>query len=355
MSEFFRALEQAERDRAIRQKTLEAGRDTATVAAPRAAAPLAPPAAAPAVAAPPVVAPPVVTPAPVAPSTVTPPAVTPPAAAPVAPVAPSPFARLPARVQRPEPPAPRPPLVHGVDGHLVSLVRPASVEAEQYRVLRHLVEETRAGKACVLVAVSSPGAGDGKTMTSLNLAGALAQDPVARVLVVDADLRRPSVDKRLGGSGDEPGLIDAILDQQRTLGDVVRRRAEFNMSILPAGHATHTPYELLNSPRLAELLDAARRRYDYIVLDTPPVVPFPDCRVLGKLVDGFFLVVAAHRTPRGLLEEALNVMEPAKVLGIVFNEADRPLSSYYDAAYGYPEPDHTSRRGSSRWTRRKSA
>jgi Mrp family chromosome partitioning ATPase len=127
------------------------------------------------------------------------------------------------------------------------------------------------------------------------------------------------------------------------------------MSILPAGQATPTPYELLNSPRLAELLDAARRRFDYIVLDTPPVVPFPDCRVLGKLVDGFFLVVAAHRTPRGLLEEALNVMEPSKVLGIVFNEAERPLSSYYDAAYGYPESDRSPRRRGRRWTRRKSA
>lgn len=346
MSEFFRALEQAERDRAVRQQGLEAGRETANARAPRAAAPVAEPEA-PAPVTPPVaaaVAPsPVVTPPPVAPS----PVVTPP------PVMPSVFARPPAPVARPEPPAPRPPALHAIDAHLVSLVRPASVEAEQYRVLRHLVEQTRAGKACVLVAVSSPGAGDGKTMTSINLAGALAQDPTARVLIIDADLRRPSVVTRLGGSGEEPGLIDAILDPQCTLGDVVQRRAEFNMSVLPAGRATPTPYELLNSPRLAELLDAARRRFDYIVLDTPPVVPFPDCRVLVKLVDGFFLVVAAHRTPRGLLEEALNVMEPSKVLGIVFNEAERPLSSYYDA-YSYPEPDRVpSRRG--RWTRRKSA
>jgi len=192
-------------------------------------------------------------------------------------------------------------------------------------------------------------------MTSINLAGALAQDPTARVLIIDADLRRPSVDTRLGGTGEEPGLIDAIMDPQRALTDVIRRRPEFNMSILPAGQATPTPYELLNSPRLAELLDAARRRFDYIVLDTPPVVPFPDCRVLGKLVDGFLLVVAAHRTPRGLLEEALNVMEPSKVLGIVFNEAERPLSSYYDAAYGYPEPDRAPTRRGSRWMRRKSA
>jgi capsular exopolysaccharide synthesis family protein len=339
MSEFFRALEQAERDRAVRQQGLEAGRDTATTRAPRAAAPVAEPEAP---ATPPVAAPPV------APSAVAPsPMVTPP------PVAPSPFARPPAPpVARPQ--APAPPILHSIDAHLVSLVRPASVEAEQYRVLRHQVEQTRAGKACVLVAVSSPGAGDGKTMTSINLAGALAQDPTARVLIIDADLRRPSVATRLGGSGEAPGLIDAILDPQRTLADVIHRRTEFNMSVLPAGQATPTPYELLNSPRLAELLDAARRRFDYIVLDTPPVVPFPDCRVLGKLVDGFFLVVAAHRTPRGLLEEALNVMEPSKVLGIVFNEAERPLSSYYDAAYGYPEPDRVpSRRG--RWTRRKSA
>jgi Mrp family chromosome partitioning ATPase len=101
------------------------------------------------------------------------------------------------------------------------------------------------------------------------------------------------------------------------------------------------------------LLDAARHRYDYIVLDTPPVVPFPDCRVLGKLVDGFFLVVAAHRTPRGLLEEALNVTEPCKVLGLVFNGAERPLSSYYDAAYHRAENGN---RHGRRWARtRKSA
>jgi len=340
MSEFFRALEQAERDRAVRQHGHDAGRDTATMEAPRAAAPVAAPEA-PAPGAPPV-----------APSKSAPPVVT----APASPaVAPSPFVRPSAPGARPQTPAPRPPVAHDIDAHLVSLVRPASVEAEQYRVLRHLVEQTRAGKACVLVAVSSPGAGDGKTMTSINLAGALGQDLTARVLIVDADLRRPSVDKRLGASGEEPGLIDAILDPQRTLDDVIRRRPEFNLSILPAGQATPTPYELLHSPRLAELLDAARERYDYIVLDTPPVVPFPDCRVLGKLVDGFFLVVAAHRTPRGLLEEALNVMEPSKVLGIVFNEAERPLSSYYDAAYGYPEPDRGPSRRGRRWARRKSA
>ena len=333
MSEFFRALEQAERDRAVRQQNGDAGRDTLTVRAPRVTAPVAEPEA----------------PAPAAPPPVGPPKAAPPA------VAPSPFARPAAPVKLPEPAAPRPPVVHDIDAHLVSLVRPASVEAEQYRVLRHIVEQTRVGEACVLVALSSPGAGDGKTMISINLAGALAQDPTARVLIIDADLRRPSVAQRLGGSGEEPGLIDAILDPQRTLDDVIRRRPEFNLSILPAGQATPTPYELLNSPRLAELLDAARRRFDYIVLDTPPVVPFPDCRVLGKLVDGFFLVVAAHRTPRGLLEEALNVLEPSKVLGIVFNEAERPLSSYYDAAYGYPEPDRGPSRRASRWARRKSA
>jgi capsular exopolysaccharide synthesis family protein len=342
MSEFFRALEQAERDRAVRQQGHDGGRDTATVRAPRAAAPVAEPQA-PAAVAPPVAAPPVAPP-PAPTVTTAPPAVTP-----------SPFVRPSAPVVRTPAPAPRPPVMPDIDAHLVSLVRPASVEAEQYRVLRHLVEQTRAGKACVLVAVSSPGAGDGKTMTSINLAGALAQDPTARVLIIDADLRRPSVDTRLGGTGEEPGLIDAIMDPQRTLADVIRRRPEFNVSILPAGQATPTPYELLNSPRLAELLDAARRRFDYIVLDTPPVVPFPDCRVLGKLVDGFLLVVAAHRTPRGLLEEALNVMEPSKVLGIVFNEAERPLSSYYDAAYGYPEPDRGPTRRGSRWMRRKSA
>jgi len=93
---------------------------------------------------------------------------------------------------------------------------------------------------------------------------------------------------------------------------------------------TDIPYELLRSSRLGDLLDQARRDYDYVVLDTPPLVPIPDARVISKWVDSFLLVVRANTTPRRLLEESLNLMDPQKVLGLVFNNDERPRTTYHD-------------------------
>jgi capsular exopolysaccharide synthesis family protein len=225
----------------------------------------------------------------------------------------------------------------GVDDHLVSLVGSATFEAEQYRALRHTVEQLHKTRDLRIVAVSSPGVGDGKSTTAINLAGALAQAPDARVLLVDADLRRPSVASLLGlGGSDGPGLINLILDPTLTLERVARPRPPFNLSVIPAGQAAASPYEVLKSPRLGELLEEARRRYDYIVVDAPPLCPVQDCRVIAHWVDGFLLVVAAHHTPRRLVEEALNVVERSKVLGFIFNGDDHPPSGYsgYYAYYG---------------------
>jgi capsular exopolysaccharide synthesis family protein len=215
----------------------------------------------------------------------------------------------------------------GLEQHLVSLLAPTSFEAEQYRALRHLIEQRHKSTALSVVAVSSPSAADGKTITAINLAGALAQGHDARVLLVDADLRGASLAARLGlDEHGSPGLVDAILDANLPLEAAVHVRPGLNLSILPAGRLPSAPYELLKSPRVGELLAEARRRYDYIVLDTPPLVLFPDCRVIGNWVDGFLIVVAAHRTARSLLAEALRITEPAKVVGLVFNGDDRHLS-----------------------------
>lgn len=221
-----------------------------------------------------------------------------------------------------------------VEAHLVSLLAPSSFEAEQYRALRHALEQRYKTGTITVVAVSSPVDGDGKTTTAINLAGTLAQAHAARVLLVDADLRWPSVADHLGLSHSTwPGLAEAILDPELTLEQVVRRCPPFNFSVLVAGRAPAVPYEVLKSPRLGELFEAARARYDYVVLDTPPLVPVPDCRLIAKWIDGFLLVVAAHKTPRKLVEEALNVMDPTQVMGLVFNGDDRPLSGYYGYYY----------------------
>lgn len=230
---------------------------------------------------------------------------------------------------------------------LVSLIAPGSFAADQYRTLRHNVERLRKESGLQVLAVTSPGPGDGKSVTALNLAGALAQSPDARVLIVDADLRRPTVAEYLGVASRSPGLAEAILNSQYALPQVVRRLEGFNLSVLLAGTPQPTPYELLNSQRLEGLLAEARRLYDYVLIDTPPIVPFADARLLGRWVDGFLVIVAAHKTPRKLLAEALNLLDPAKLIGVVLNGDDRPLSSHYGYYYGAHKHD----RPASRWRR----
>ena len=252
-----------------------------------------------------------------------------------------PDAEKPVRTVRPAPP-------HGpagpIDQRLVSLLAPNSFEAEQYRALRHVVEERRSEMS--VIAVTSAAAREGKTTTAINLAAALAQDAESKILLVDADLRVPSAGRLLGLGDDLPGIAEAVREPGADLENFVRRRPPSRLSILPAGRTPDNPYDVLRSPRIGEIVQAARRRYDTVVIDTPPIVPVPDSRVLAKWVDSFLLVVAAHRTPQHLVEEALNLLSHAKVAGIVFNGDDRPSSAYYGYYYGYGRP-----RGDGRYDR----
>jgi Mrp family chromosome partitioning ATPase len=149
------------------------------------------------------------------------------------------------------------------------------------------------------------------------------------------------------------GLVDAISRPDVPLDRVVRGRPPFNLAVLPAGAPPASPYEALRSGRLGELLEEARERYDYVILDTPPLVPVPDCRVLEPLVDGFLVVVAAHRSSRTLLEEALMLLPPSKVLGIVFNMDDTERRYYRYSPYGVSHNGARARRG--RWLARRRA
>lgn len=229
-----------------------------------------------------------------------------------------------------------------MDPHLVSILDTESYEAEQYRKLRYVLEEKREPGKGLVVGICSAAAGDGKSLTSLNLAGALAQDPEARVLLMDTDLRRKSETIRgcLGIKSGQAsrGLTDLILDPALTLDEVlVAVSADGNFTVLQAGTQPIAPYEALRSKRFLELMLEARRDYDYVIVDAPPVVPVSDCRVISRYLDGFLMVVAAHRTPRTMLEEALNLIDPEKALGLVFNRSDLMPYRYY-GYYGYAKP-----------------
>jgi protein-tyrosine kinase len=211
---------------------------------------------------------------------------------------------------------------------LVSFGAPNTAPADQYRILRQRVEQFARTGARVF-AITSAGPGEGKTVTTLNLAGALAQSRSSNVIVVDVDFHRPSVTKYLGLPTRLPGLAEAILDERSDVTRAVRRLDSLGISVMPTGVPQVAPYELLSSPRLEILMAEMRRHYDYVLVDTPPVLSVADCRMLSSLVDGFIVVVAASRTPRRALVDALKVIDPAKILGVVLNGDDRPQGPYY--------------------------
>jgi Mrp family chromosome partitioning ATPase len=224
----------------------------------------------------------------------------------------------------------------GLDDTLVSLRTPSSFAAEQYQALRLRVERLRAVREVRAMGVSSPGLGDGKTVTAINLAAAHAESE--RVLLIDADLRRPSIGSQLrltDVSG--PGLADALSDQRLELTHLVRHVDDIPFAVVLAGvpgrrslgEGSAPVHELLRSPRLDHLL----RQFDLVIVDTPPLLPVTDPVVLARALDGIVVVVAANKTPRKLLEESLNLLDSSKVLGIVFNKDHRPLYGYYSGDY----------------------
>jgi capsular exopolysaccharide synthesis family protein len=219
-----------------------------------------------------------------------------------------------------------------IDKLLVSFSEPRSFEAEQYQRLRQQIERLSATRQLKVIAVTSAVVGDGKTFTALNLAGALAQRKNRKVLVIDADLRRPSVMPRLGLQVDE-GLATALQSTNGAYQGLIRPIEGTTVSVLPGEMAQSSTYELLTSSKFAEIIKDARNKYDYVVVDTPPVLPMPDSGLLRDVVDGYLLVVSARSTPRKLVGEALNQLEPSSVIGLVYNRDDRPIFGFYRSHY----------------------
>jgi capsular exopolysaccharide synthesis family protein len=212
--------------------------------------------------------------------------------------------------------------VGDIDDHLVSLLAPTSFAAEQYRAVRLAIETLHHERGTRVVAVSSPGRGDGRTITALNLAGALAQASDTRVALVEADLRHPSVARYLG-LPNARGLSSYLLEPTMSMDHVLQRPASIAFAVLPAGTVSSMPYELLKSPRLGALIAELRLQYDYVLVDTPSVLHAPDVAILRDLVDGFVVVVRANRTPREQLADTMNVLGRERTLGLVFNDDER--------------------------------
>jgi capsular exopolysaccharide synthesis family protein len=221
---------------------------------------------------------------------------------------------------------------------------PHSASAEALRHLRTNLQfldvagESGSGGAR-LVAVTSSQAGEGKSTISLGLASALAETG-ARVLLVDTDLRRPSLAGRLGLEG-AAGLTTVLLGRA-AVPDVVQEWGSTGLEVLTAGQVPPNPSELLGSPAMTRLLAELREAYDHVVLDTAPVLPVADALILSRAVDGMLLVANATRVRRAEFGQSVAALRrvDARVLGVVLNQARREehISEYRprDESAGLP-------------------
>jgi polysaccharide biosynthesis transport protein len=227
-------------------------------------------------------------------------------------------------------------------GQVIVARAPHSPQAESFRQLRtnlqflRVADEASGGRpaGAAVVAVTSSLAAEGKSTTASNLAVALAETG-ARVLLVDADLRRPSIATALGIEG-SVGLT-TVLSGQAEVADVVQEWGTNGLDVLASGPVPPNPAELLGSPAMHRLVQELRRTYDYVVVDTAPLLPVTDAAVLSRVVDGTILVADAGRVRRGQVAQALANLEQVsgRVLGVVLNRIQRDETSYeyrYDGA-----------------------
>lgn len=233
--------------------------------------------------------------------------------------------------------------------HLVSLFDPQSPLAEGYRSLRTVIEFSGLAQGRKVLAVVSAGAQEGKSTSAVNLAISLAQDG-KRVLLVDADLRKPILHERLGLE-QTPGLSEVLLgavpytEAIRTVTDLILGKLGVdtvinapgldNLNILTSGRRPENPAEFMNSPRLKELIETVKAEYDVTIFDCPPILPVTDGVTLGSKVDGVVIVYQVGKVGRNALKRAKSLLENANatVLGIVLSNVSAELTPDY-APYG---------------------
>jgi capsular exopolysaccharide synthesis family protein len=203
-----------------------------------------------------------------------------------------------------------------VDPHLVALTDPGSPQAAQYKALRDAV--LASGDASMKVfLVTSAVPREGRSVTAVNLACSLAAKGDKRVVVVDADLRSPSIHQLLGVDN-QRGLADYLCGG--TMVEMILQRSRLpNLWALPAGRTPPNAAELVGGKRMDDLISRLRRDFDYVVIDSPPVVSTPDAGAIAPRTDGTILVVRMGRTPREVARHAVELLKKAKanVLGTV--------------------------------------
>jgi polysaccharide biosynthesis transport protein len=216
------------------------------------------------------------------------------------------------------------------DVHAVAVTNPQSIYCEEYRNLRtHLLRKSQLDDLQTIV-IASVGVGEGKSITALNLSWLLAQTEGVKALLIDCDLRRPSLSTYFGLN--LKGGLSNVLDGTGRLTDSIVRLNPAGLYLLPGGRARTDVAELISGSLFPQVLEEARGIFDYVIIDAPPLGVFTDAAVLINQADGAILVVAANQTSYKDIGRVLESIPRERVLGAVLNRSDESLidSGYYD-------------------------
>ncbi len=216
-----------------------------------------------------------------------------------------------------------------IDPRIVAFYDPISPVTEQYRSLRTNIQSIKSEKPIKTITITSSTHSEGKTITAINLAISMAHDLNKKsILLIDADLRRSKISKYLGINA-EAGLSD-VVSNGTNLDDVLLNIGVENLTILPAGKIPRNPAEILGSTKMKNLIGALRSKYDYIIFDTPPIIPVTDAGLLGAQTDGVIMVIKAGRTQKGVTAHSESILKQAqaKLLGYILTNIQYHIPGY---------------------------
>jgi capsular exopolysaccharide synthesis family protein len=205
-----------------------------------------------------------------------------------------------------------------VEDRVPTLFETYSLASEQFRLLATRLQQLRESRALKSLLLTSSVADEGKSLLSVNLAIAMAHCGQQKVLLVEADLRKPSLCRTL-----RVGELQGIRDWYRTdrsIMEFMHRIAGTHVWLLPAGREQIDPLELINSARMADLFAATNAVFDWVLIDSCPLLPMADAGIMSRMSDATVVVVRRDKTPKSALKEALERVTPPKMLGFLLNE-----------------------------------
>src|ERR1700730_5801359 len=219
------------------------------------------------------------------------------------------------------------------DARLVCLTDQGGLAAEKFRVLGLKLRHLRERRKLKRIVITSSIPEEGKSLIAANLALNQSRSKVLNAVLIDGDLRRPELGRRFGFNRNLPGLSE-VLRGEREVSEVVYKLEGCVLWFLPAGVTPENPIEVMQSGRLQQLLELLETFFDWIIIDTPPVLPLADTPLWMKLADGVLLVAREGVCEKKQLERAVEVIDRSTMLGVIVNSCSSNEQKYYYSRYG---------------------